>query len=139
MPAPLAQPTIWTRLPPILKDAAAVLGRVSVVQMANETSAKDRADARRWRASSGTARRILSTDKGTPITPVEHTNTSSALQPSFLAVSVTVRSAAAGPTAPAAQLAFPALTTTARRRPFQARKWALEISTGAATTRVCLK
>src|SRR5256885_74354 len=41
MPAPLAQPTMWTRLPAILKEAAAVLGRVSVVPMASETSAKE--------------------------------------------------------------------------------------------------
>jgi len=32
-------------------------------------------------------------------------------------------------------IAFPALTTIARIRPFEARKFALEIKTGAATTR----
>jgi len=74
MPAPLAQPTRWIRLPAILKEAAAVFGRVSVVQMASDTSANERAEERRWRASSGTARSILSSANGTPMTPVEQTN-----------------------------------------------------------------
>src|SRR5260370_34719275 len=126
---------MWILLPDILKDAVAVLARVCVVQMARETSANERAEERRWRASSGTARNILSTARGTPITPVEQTKISSGLQPRRLAVSATVRSAAACPAAPVAQFAFPALTTTARIRPFEARKFALEIRTGAATTK----
>src|ERR1700730_14613934 len=138
MPAPLAQPTMWTRLPAILKEAAAVFGRVSVVQMASETSANERAEERRCRASVGTARKILSSGSGTPITPVEQTQTSSGVQPRPFAVSATVRNAAACPAAPVAQLALPAFTTTARILPFDARKCALEMSTGAATTRFCV-
>src|SRR6267378_450513 len=138
MPAPFAQPAMCTRLPAILNEAAAVFGRVSVVQMARETSAKERAEKRRCRASSGTARKILSSASGTPMTPVEQTKTSSGLQPRRFAVSATVRTAAACPAAPVAQLALPAFTTTARMRPFDARKCALEISTGAATTRFCV-
>src|SRR5947199_1629035 len=126
------------RLPAILKEAAAVLGRVSVVQIASETSAKERAEERRWRARSGTARKILSRASGTPMTPVEQTKTSSGLQPRRLAVSATVRRAAACPAAPVAQLALPAFTTMARIRPLEARKWTLEIRTGAATTRFCV-
>src|SRR5258708_9703730 len=72
------------------------------------------------------------------MTPVEQTKTSSGLQPRRFAVSATVRTAAACPAAPVAQLALPAFTTTARMRPFDARKCALEISTGAATTRFCV-
>src|SRR6267143_1815908 len=121
MPAPFAQPTMWMRLPPILKEAAAVFGRVSVVQMARETSANERAEERRCRASSGTARKILSSASGTPMTPVEQTKTSSDLQPRRFAVSATVRTAAAYPAAPVAQLALPAFTTTARMRPLKAR------------------
>ena len=44
MPAPFEQPTKWTRLPAILNDAASVFGRVSVVQMAKESSANERAE-----------------------------------------------------------------------------------------------
>src|SRR5215467_7707232 len=39
MPAPLAQPMRWMRLPDMRKEAEAVLGLVSVVQMASESSA----------------------------------------------------------------------------------------------------
>src|SRR5260370_41904789 len=107
MPAPLAQPTMWIRLPAILKEAAAVFGRVSVVQMARETSANERAEKRRCRASSGTARKILSSANGPPMTPVEQTNASSGRQPRRLAVSATVGCAAAYPAAPVEQLALP--------------------------------
>jgi len=43
------------RFPAILKEAAAVLGRVSVVQIASEVSANDRTDGRRCRAITGSA------------------------------------------------------------------------------------
>src|SRR5580658_10590413 len=139
MPAPFAQPTRWTFLPDILKEAPAVFGRVSVVQMASESSAKERAEGRRLRASFGTARRIFSTGSGTPITPVEQTRISLGVQPRALAVSATVLCAEAWPTAPVAQLALPAFTMTARMRPFEARRCSLEMVTGAATTRFCVK
>src|SRR3989442_8062755 len=111
MPAPLAQPTKWILFPAILNDAAAVLGRVSVVQIARDSSANERADGRRCRAITGRARRIFSTGNGTPMTPVEQTNTSSTGQPSPLAASGTVRSAAAWPSAPVEQFSFPAFST----------------------------
>src|SRR5580700_4114165 len=126
------------RLPAILKEAAAVFGTVSVVQMASDNSANDRADGLWCRESSGNRRRILSTASGTPMPPVEQTNNSSGLQVTCLAASATVRSAAACPSAPVAQLALPAFTTTPRIRPFDARRFALETSTGAATTRFCV-
>src|SRR5580700_1981569 len=126
------------RLPAILKEAAAVFGTVSVVQMASDNSANDRADGLWCRESSGKRRRILSTASGTPMTPVEQTNNSSGLQVTCLAASATVRSAAACPSAPVAQLALPAFTTTPRIRPFDARRCDLETSTGAATTRFCV-
>ena len=44
MPAPFAHPTKCTRFPAILNEVAAVFGRVSVVQIASENSANDRAD-----------------------------------------------------------------------------------------------
>src|SRR6266849_7131225 len=126
------------RFPAILNEAAAVFGRVSVVQIAREVSAKERAEGRRKRAITGNARRIFSSGSGTPITPVEHTNNSCGVQPSRFAASVTVRTAAAWPALPVAQFALPAFTTTARMRPFDARRCSLEMRTGAATTRFCV-
>src|SRR5258708_27595004 len=126
------------RFPAILNEAAAVFGRVSVVQMASDVSAKERAEGRRNRATTGSARRIFSSGSGTPITPVEQTNNSCDAQPSRFAASATVRTAAAWPASPVAQLALPAFTTTARMRPFESRKCSLEISTGAATTTFCV-
>src|ERR1700732_1359032 len=126
------------RLPAILKEAAAVLGRVSVVQMASDNSAKERADDLRTRASKGSRRRILSSARGTPMTPVEQTNNSRGLHPRRLAASATVRSAAAWPCSPVAQLALPAFTTAPRMRPFERRRFALETRTGGATTRFCV-
>src|SRR6267142_6664966 len=122
-----------------MNEAAAVFGRVSVVQIASDNSANERAEGRQWRAMTGRARRIFSSGSGTPITPVEQTNNSCGVQPSRFAASATVRSAAAWPAAPVAQLALPAFTTTARMRPFDARLFSLEIRTGAATTRFCVK
>src|SRR5580692_7349577 len=109
---------MWILLPAILNDAPAVFGRVSVVHMASESSAKERAEGRRLRVSFGRERRIFSTASGTPITPVEQTMISLGVQPRRLAVSVTVRCAAAWPAAPVAQFALPAFTMTARMRPF---------------------
>src|SRR4029077_7824984 len=76
IPAPLAQPTKWIRFPAILKEAAAVFGRVSVVQIARDNCANERMDGRRLRARDDSARRIFSTGNCTPITPVEQTKTS---------------------------------------------------------------
>src|ERR1041384_8273865 len=117
MPAPLAQPRTWMRLPDILKEPEAVLGRVSVVQIARESSAKERAEGRRLRDRDGRARRIFSTGSWTPITPVEQTNNSWGESNIRRAASSLVRCAAASPCAPVAQLALPALTTTVRIRP----------------------
>ena len=126
-------------MPAILNEAAAVFGRVSVVQMANDSSTKERAEGRRFCVSEGSARRIFSTGNCTPMTPVEHTNTSSGCARRRLAVSSTVRSEAASPRAPVAQLAFPAFTTTARMRPPESCRCFFESMTGAATTRFCVK
>src|SRR5579863_4628075 len=127
------------RLPDILNVADAVLGRVSVVQIANDNSAKERAEGRRLRESDGSARRIFSTGSCTPITPVEHTNNSCGVISMRRAASSLVRCATISPCAPVAQLAFPAFTTTARMRPFDSRRFFFESVTGAATTRFCVK
>ena len=49
-----------------MNEAAAVFGRVSVVQIASDNSANERAEGRRWRAMTGRARRIFSSGSGTP-------------------------------------------------------------------------
>src|SRR5215467_3916585 len=139
MPAPLAQPRMWMRLLDILKEAEAVFGRVSVVQMARESSAKDRAEALRLREREGRARRIFSTGSCTPMTPVEQTNSSCGVSIMRRAASSLVRSDTRLPGAPVAQLALPALTTTARIRPLDACRFFLESVTGAATTTFCVK
>src|SRR5208283_2823935 len=127
------------RLPAILKTVVAVLGRVSVVQIARENSANERAEARRFRVIPVRERRIFSSGNCTPMTPVEHTRTSWGWQKRRRAVSSTVFSEAARPAGPVAQLALPAFTMTARIRPFEARKFSLETTTGGATTRFCVK
>src|SRR5262249_22738878 len=114
---------------------AAHFGRVSVVMIARVNALNALAEARRARASPGSAPRMRSTGSGTPITPVEQTSTCCGRQPSSRAAAVAVRRAAALPADPVAQLAFPELTTIARRSPAEARKCALERTTGAACTR----
>src|SRR5262252_7618226 len=105
------------RLPDILKDADAVFGRVSVVQMARESSAKERAEARRLRERDGSARRIFAAGSCTPMTPVEQMNTSCGVSHIRRAASSLVRKETRSPSTPVAQLALPAFTTTARMRP----------------------
>ena len=70
---------------------------------------------------------------GTPISPVEHTTTSSAAHPRLSALSSHIRRASRRPGSPVAALAFPELSTTAAARP--SRKWSLLTCTGAACTR----
>src|SRR5581483_9417511 len=72
---------------------------------------------------------------GTPITPVEEGNTSSARQPKTCATEVHVARAASSPAWPAAQFAFPALIATTRTLPPDARRFSLSITNGAAVTR----
>jgi len=59
----------------------------------------------------------LSTGNGTPITPVEATNTSEGSQPRCPATRAAIASTAARPRVPVKALLFPALTTSARARP----------------------
>ena len=61
---------------------------------------------------------ILSNGRCTPITPVEHTNTSSDLRFNSLAVQSAKALASSNPFFPVAALAFPLFTTTARIFPF---------------------
>src|SRR6516165_241103 len=109
MPAPLAKPSTLACLPPIRKLAADHLGRVSVVIMARATRAAASVERIPSCARRGIAPKIFPTSSGTPITPVEQTNTSSGLQPSSRATAAVVARDVARPLAPVAQLAFPEL------------------------------
>ena len=126
MPAPLAQPTICIALAGHLERSRR---RFRACVRGADCQRKFRKRTRRRpavaRKSPASARRIFSTGSGTPITPVEQTNNSFGAQPMRLAASATVRCAAASPSWPVAQLALPALTTTPRMRPFEARRCSL--------------
>jgi len=73
---------------------------------------------------------IRSSGNGSPITPVEATNTRPGWQPRRSATAFAVRLAAAMPAAPVKALALPALTRIARA--FPPARLARQISTGAA-------
>jgi hypothetical protein len=95
---------------------------------------------RREDTSSGTASRILSTSRGAPITPVEQTRIcEGSMLPSSLARWTAVARAAASPSLPEQQFAFPELTIKARisRRDFF--KCDRDRITGAAATRFVVK
>jgi hypothetical protein len=72
-----------------------------------------------------------------PISPVEHTSTSSAATPRPSAVSEHMRSASLRPGSPVAAFAFPEFNTTADARPLA--RWRFEICTGAACARFVVK
>ena len=75
----------------------------------------------------------LEASSGSPITPVEATNTSPGAQPAALAAMATVASTASRPRMPVKALALPELTTSARALP-PARP-ATHHSTGAERVR----
>ena len=115
MPEPLAMPATVTSVSPMRARAHAPLANVSVVRIASAASRQPGAVSASHRP--GSAAVILPTGRGSPITPVEATNTSSGSQPrSAAAVSASARTAAS-PAAPTSTLALPALTTRPRARP----------------------
>src|SRR5258708_29778508 len=138
MPAPLAQPATRTDFPSTVQLAVAHFGRVSVVMMARVSPSKARTENSSEPASSGTAFKIRSTGRGTPITPVEQTTTWFARQPSVSATRSAVACEATIPPGPTEQFAFPELTMTARIASADARTWARERITGGACTRFCV-
>ena len=116
MPEPLAMPAIRTVRPPIFAVAEAPLGKVSVVMMA--PAARSQLPDASARASPGSFWTIvLSAGRGSPITPVEETNTSRSAHPSAAAAAAIVCSTAVLPTRPVKALALPEFTTMARARP----------------------
>ena len=115
IPEPLAMPFIVTARPSISARAVASFGKVSVVTMASAAAAQPSAESPPYR--SGSAARILPTGRGSPITPVEETKVSSAVQPTRPEAEAAVRAVASAPALPVKALALPELTTSARARP----------------------
>src|ERR1700680_2785650 len=139
IPAPFATPTNLISFFPIRQKDDAIFVRVSVVKIACANWIRASSDAAREDISSGNFATTLSAGRGTPIMPVEDGKTSSAAMPSTLAVSVQIRLQARKPSFPVAQLAFPELTMTARTRHLDAASDERPTTTGAATTRFCVK
>ena len=115
--------------------ARAILTRVSVVMMARAKSSAlaellPTADLR-----AGMAAMTFSAGKGTPMMPVDEGTTSSKMQPKVCAAATQVAMQPSIPGAPVAQLALPALTRTAPKRPPVESRWRRPTMTGAATTR----
>ena len=117
MPLPLVMPATRTAPRRRRASAKAVLGTRSVVMMARETASKP--SAVRPLTRRGRASMILRGSSSTPITPVEEGTTCVTGRRSNLAVALHVASATASPVR-VAQLALPALITTAPQRPLDA-------------------
>src|SRR5580658_5449195 len=107
-------------------------GRVSVVIMARVNDSKEAVLRFLEFAKFGSARRIFSSCRGTPMTPVEQTTSSSGEQLNSRAAAAAVARDASKPASPVAQFAFPEFTTSARMRPRLRRRFARESTTGAA-------
>jgi len=127
MPAPLAMPLMVTVVLPIAVFAVATFGKVSVVMIA--LAASSQPSPRAFVTSVSITPSNTVAFSGSPITPVEARNTSSALQPTALDASLAVKTQAWRPVLPVNALALPELTTSARAlRPLS---FARHHSTGA--------
>ena len=112
-------------------STAASFFTVSVVMMAWAAASLPAPLRSRRLASSSMPSSMTFTLRVWPMTPVEHTSTSSAPQPMALAAAAHIRSAFSSPRG-AQALALPLLATTARARPFA--RWAFVTWMGAAFT-----
>ena len=118
IPEPLATPpTVIVWPVDATKDTAVSLGWVSVVIMARASSGPPS----ELSAIASTPERISDMGSSTPMTPVLHTSTSSAVSPSLPAASRVISSASLYPCAPTQVLAMPAFTMRARPRPVATR------------------
>src|SRR6185437_15890098 len=104
-------------------------GNVSVVRIASAAPRHASPSPATLRASAGSAPTILSAGGGSPITPVEATNTSLESHFAILAIAATVRRTTSTPAFPVKVLELPELTTMARALPRLTP--ALHQSTGA--------
>ena len=117
MPQPLAAKPSLTLPSGSLTSSAPVSACLSVVRMAAAKCSAALASPPPGRAPAAAAMpgSILSMGRCTPMSPVEHTATRSTGSRRWLAVSSRILAASASPCLPVQALAFPALTTTARR------------------------
>src|SRR3546814_4168757 len=94
--------------------ATAAFGKVSVVMIVAAASSQPNGGAEKAASNPASA---LSMGRGTPITPVEETNTSEGWQPRCPATRAAIASTAARPRLPVKALLLPAFTTSARALP----------------------
>ena len=113
------------------------MGTVSVVMTATAASWAASGVAARASSAAGTPSTYGSKSSSWPMTPVEHTSTSEAAQPSFSARNPQVRRAVARPGSPVAALALPEFRMTARAAP--SATCSRETLTGAAQKRFVVK
>src|ERR1039458_5758527 len=136
MPLPFVMPATRTAPRRRRASAKAVLGTRSVVIMARATASKP--SARSPLTRRGRASMILRGSSSTPITPVEEGTTWVTGRRSNLPAALQVANATASPVW-VAQLALPALITTAPTSPLDALRWVRPRRTGAACTRFCVR
>ncbi len=115
MPEPLANPLRRTATPSISAAAVEPLGKVSVVMIARAACSQPSAESRA--AASGSAPRIFSVGRVSPMTPVEAMKTCFGSHPSSCAAAAAVVATASLPARPVNTLALPELTTIARACP----------------------
>ncbi len=139
IPAPFAMPVTVTGAPATSTRTDAALGTVSVVMMARAAANQPfgRAPAR----AAGNPLMILSTGRGSMITPVENGSTSSGAQSMRRATATHSARASAKPRSPVPAFALPALTTSARKLlPVVCCRamFSRQTTTGAAQKRFCV-
>ena len=144
MPTPLIMPPALQATPSAVRETASSLGTVSVVIMARAASWPASGVGASAPAARPAPDRRAGMSRGTPMTPVEHTRTSSGRtgrcgseSVSSSATRAAVAAASSAPRAPVQALAEPELRMTARAPPSATA--ARDHATGAATTRLVVK
>ena len=134
MPAPLQAPKSRTGCPSTSMTARATFILVSVVMMAVAKSSACAGVLPTEAFNAGNAPTSFSMGSGTPMMPVEEGKTSSKRQPKVSPAARQLSMQAFTPASPVAQLALPALTSTAETRPPVVSRCRRPTMTGAATT-----
>ena len=115
MPEPLAMPLMIISVSPICAVRVADLAKVSVVMIDLAAWSHELGASEPYRSAIASV--ILSSANGSPITPVEATNTSCCSQRTSFAAAATERSTDLVPAFPVKAFALPELTTSARACP----------------------
>src|SRR6185437_6915384 len=114
MPEPLQKPLSVTVTPSMTAVRVESFGNVSVVRIASAAPRQAALSAAADAAVEGSALTILSAGGGSPITPVEATNTSFVSHFAIFAIAATVRRTTSTPALPVKVLELPEFTTMAR-------------------------